>query len=33
MTKEEKELLKRMSLGELDGFVGDMLTTDGGSSV
>ena len=33
MTSEERELLKRMDAGELDGMVGDMFQTDGGSTV
>lgn len=33
MTSEERELLKRMDAGELDGVVGNMLQTDGGSTV
>lgn len=33
MTNEEKNLLERLSSGALDGFVGDSLTTDGGSEV
>ena len=33
MTSEERELLKRMDAGELDGIVGDMFQTDGGSTV
>ena len=33
MTNEERNLLKRMASGALDGFVGDNLTTSGGSSV
>lgn len=33
MTNEERNLLKRMASGALDGFVGDDLTTSGGSSV
>lgn len=32
-TKEEKGLLKKMKDGVLDGFVGDDLTTSGGSTV
>lgn len=32
-TLEEKELLKRLLSGALDGFVGDDLTTSGGSTV
>ena len=33
MTKEEKELLKRLATGALDGFVGNDLTTSDGSTV
>lgn len=33
MTNEERNLLKRMASGAFDGFVGDDLTTSGGSSV
>lgn len=33
VTKEEKELLKKLASGALDGFVGDDLTTSGGSTV
>ena len=33
MTSEERELLKRMDAGELDGMVGNMFQTDGGSTV
>lgn len=33
MTNEEKELLKKMASGALDGIVGDDLTTSGGSTV
>ena len=33
MTSEERELLKRMDAGELDGIVGDIFQTDGGSTV
>ena len=33
MTNEEKDLLKRLATGALDGFVGDDLTTSGGSTV
>ena len=33
MTNEEKRLLDRLALGELDGFVGNNLITDGGSIV
>jgi hypothetical protein len=33
MTNEEKNLLKRLASGALDGFVGDDLTTSGGSTV
>ena len=33
MTNEERNLLKRMASGALDGFVGDDLTTSCGSSV
>lgn len=33
VTSEERELLKRMDAGELDGMVGDMFQTDGGSTV
>lgn len=33
MTKEEKRFLERFSLGELDGVVGNCLTTQGGSTV
>lgn len=33
MTNEEKSLLDRLALGELDGFVGNNLITDGGSTV
>lgn len=33
MTSEERELLKRMDAGELDGIVGNMFQTDGGSTV
>ena len=33
MTKEEKELLKRLASGALDGFVGNDLTTSGGSTI
>lgn len=32
-TSEEKKLLKRLASGELDGFVGDNLTTTRGSTV
>ena len=32
-TAEERKLLKRLALGELDGFVGDNLTTTRGSTV
>ena len=33
MTNEEKNLLKKLASGALDGFVGDDLTTTGGSTV
>lgn len=33
MTNEERKLLKKMASGALDGFVGDDLTTSGGSTV
>ena len=33
MTSEERELLKRMDAGELDGMVGNMFQTDSGSTV
>lgn len=33
MTNEERNLLKKMASGALDGFVGDELTTSGGSKV
>ncbi len=33
MTNEEKKLLKRLNAGELDGLVGDDITTKGGSRV
>ncbi len=33
MTNEEKELLRRLASGALDGIVGNGLTTSGGSSV
>ena len=33
MTNEERNLLKRMTSGALDGYVGDDLTTSGGSTV
>lgn len=33
MTNEEKELLRRLASGALDGIVGNDLTTSGGSSV
>ena len=33
MTDEERNLLKRMTSGALDGYVGDNLTTSGGSTV
>ena len=32
-TNEEKNLLKKLASGVLDGFVGDDLTTSGGSTV
>ena len=32
MTNEERNLLKKMASGALDGFVGDELTTSGGST-
>ena len=31
--EQERKLLKRMDAGELDGMVGDMFQTDGGSTV
>lgn len=33
MTKEEKNLLKKLASGVLDGFVGNDLTTSGGSTI
>lgn len=33
MTNEERNLLKKMDSGALDGFVGDDITTSGGSTV
>lgn len=33
MTNEEKKLLQKMASGALDGFVGDNITTSGGSTV
>ena len=33
MTKEEKNLLKKLASGVLDGIVGDGVTTSGGSAV
>lgn len=33
MTNEEKNLLDKLASGALDGIVGDILTTSGGSSV
>jgi hypothetical protein len=33
ITNEEKSLLKKLASGALDGFVGDDLTTTGGSAV
>ena len=33
MTKEEKKLLKKLASGVLDGFVGNDLTTSGGSTI
>ena len=33
MTDEEQKLLRRLAAGELEGLVGNVLTTDGGSSV
>lgn len=33
MTKEEKNLLKKLASGALDGFVGNDLTTSGGSTI
>lgn len=33
MTNKERNLLKKMASGALDGFVGDELTTSGGSTV
>lgn len=33
MTKEEKNLLKKLATGALDGFVGNDLTTSGGSTI
>lgn len=33
ITNEEKELLRRLASGALDGIVGNDLTTSGGSSV
>lgn len=32
MTNEERNLLEKMASGALDGFVGDELTTSGGST-
>lgn len=33
MTNEEKSILKKLATGAFDGFVGDDVTTTGGSSV
>ena len=33
MTNEEKNLLQKLASGELDGFVGNNVTTSGGSTV
>ncbi len=33
MTNEEKKLLQKLAAGELDGFVGNDVTTSGGSTV
>ena len=33
MTDEEQKLLRRLAAGELEGLVGNVLTTDGGASV